>query len=144
MKKARPVESVETVPSDTVSGSFPFGSLAIRGRESLYILVASGSIAVLVWVLVTWVAQNNHKLIEQTDELSRQHQEIGNDVRDSTRVISQGMAAQHAEISAAVQGLTNAMDEANYLATLPPQKRQKLNLEMPQSLKNKLIQRSYP
>lgn len=133
------VEQAIAGPSESVSGSFPFGTLAINGRETLYILVAAGSIGMLIWVTVAWVAQNAVKLEQQTTELTRQHMELSTTGKDSARVISDAMAAQHGEIASVVQGLKDTMDEGNYLATLPPSERMKLNLQMPPSLRDKLL-----
>ena len=67
--------------------------------------------------------------------------EMRNEARTSWAGLATAAKAEHAALAISLDRQTESQEEMNYILTLSPQDRERLNLSMPKSLRQKIIQR---
>jgi hypothetical protein len=114
---------------DSLEGTIAGQTFRLSGRESIYLVITAACLVVVGYML--WAS--SREMLDQTEKQTRvltlQH-------ADATAK----WTAEHEALRQSMDGMTEAIQEQNYIITLPNEKRERLNLAMPPSLRRKVEQ----
>lgn len=120
---------------DKVRGRVLGYEIEFSGRESIYLLMTLATLGLCVFLLYQHTDSTRLTLAEQTRELSRQHSELRNDHSEYQQLL---MSTQR-DLLRASEAIMSAIREQNYILALSPEDRERLKMEMPESLRTRLL-----
>lgn len=118
-----------------IDGSIFGQRIRLWGRDAIYILVLLASAAGILSMLFYYVENSLKYTRDQAALQAAEHKSVIEAVHQQDDLRS----AEHDKIRRAIEKLSETMEEQNYIILLPNDKREKLRLDMPKSLREKII-----